>query len=163
MGAADNKPFDEGAGSKEPFDDRSYFEEDDDSFEDPGAYHPNQLEQVRLIAKKSQSEIAEYLGVSNRTVSAWERGTRELRADAIIKLCDFLGCTPNELLGYGKESLLPKPDIYEEHIYTVVHGLNNQGKEIIYRVTDGIALDAQYQKGGKRKKKRSHKRNRSNN
>lgn len=119
--------------------------------------HPNQLGQLRRLADKTQREIAEYLGVSNKTVSAWECGTREMKADSIVKLCDFLGCTPDELLGYDEESRLPELDIYEERIYTLVHGMNEEGKAIVYNVTEGISLDPKY---GGRKKKRSRKRNR---
>lgn len=157
MGAADNKSFDADVESgKSPRKESSEHTSHDDV-----EYHPNQLGQLRMLSHKTQIEIAEYLGVSNRTVSAWERGTRELRADAIIKLCDFLECTPNDLLGYGEDSVLPKLDIYEEHIYTLVHGMNKEGKEIIYRITGSVAQDAQYRRDGGRKKKRSPKRNRS--
>lgn len=127
MSAADERPFDE-----EP--------------ESPGALHPNQLEQIRLLTKKSQTDIAAFLGVSNRTVSAWERGTRELGADNIIKLCHFLGCTPNDLLGYDEASRLPKLDIYEESIFTFVRGMNHEGKHVIYEITGSVSRDPRFRR-----------------
>lgn len=119
--------------------------------------YPNRLGQIRRACHKTQVQIAEHLGVTNKAVSSWECGTRELRAGAILGLCNYLGCTPNELLGYDKTSRIPQPDVYEEKIYTLVHGLTPEGKTIVYKVTEGISLNPRYRLRKKgRPSKRSH-------
>lgn len=123
--------------------------------------HQSNLRQVRALAEKTQEDIAEYMGVSNRTVSAWECGTRELRADAIVQLCDYLGCTPNDLLGYKGELTLPKLDIYEERVFELVHTMNHEGKKQVSNAVELMAKAPELYEGESSKRGRSAKRGRS--
>lgn len=123
--------------------------------------HQSNLRQVRALAEKSQQDIADYMGVSNRTVSAWECGTRELHADAIIQLCDYLGCTPNDLLGYKGELTLPKLDIYEERVFKLVHSMNQEGKKQVSNTVELMANAPGLYEGKASKRSRSAKRGRS--
>lgn len=123
--------------------------------------HQSNLRQVRALAEKTQEDIAEHMGVSNRTVSAWECGTRELRADAIVQLCDYLGCTPNDLLGYEGELTLPKLDIYEERVFELVHTMNHEGKKQVSNAVELMAKAPELYEGESSKRGRSGKRGRS--
>lgn len=56
------------------------------------------LKTLRSRAELSQDALAEQLCVSRQTVSSWERGKSYPDLDMLVRLCDALRVTPNELL-----------------------------------------------------------------
>ncbi|MCI8728695.1 MAG: helix-turn-helix transcriptional regulator [Clostridia bacterium] len=63
-------------------------------------------ENLRSIRKRnriSQEELAAYLGVSQRTVSHYERGDCEPNMTYLCKLACYFNITLDELIGYNKE------------------------------------------------------------
>ena len=46
----------------------------------------------------TQDEVAEKAGLTPQTVSSAERGTKALRPENIVRLCQALKVTPNDLL-----------------------------------------------------------------
>lgn len=76
--------------------------------------HPNRLRTFRKAAGKSQEQVAGHLGVSVKTVSAWETGRVELKADYLVELSTYLGCTPNDILGFNSRGQDEKLRVYEE-------------------------------------------------
>ena len=58
-------------------------------------------ERVRI--RMSQNDLAKKLGVSNKTVSAWEQHNRRCSPETLVKLADFFGCTTDYLLGITNE------------------------------------------------------------
>ena len=61
------------------------------------------LARIRKKSGLTQLQIADSLGVSKATYSAWETGRAKLGEDRIVALCDLFGCTPNDILGYNKD------------------------------------------------------------
>lgn len=61
------------------------------------------LARIRKKSGFTQLQIADSLGVSKATYSAWETGRAKLGEDRIVALCDLFGCTPNDILGYTKD------------------------------------------------------------
>lgn len=55
----------------------------------------------RAEADMSQTELAERSGVSQTTVFQYEDGTQTPGADKLFALAEALGCTPNDLIGWG--------------------------------------------------------------
>ena len=53
---------------------------------------------LRRSHKLTQAQLAEYLGVDQRTISAWEKGICEPNFACIIKLCEIFGETLEGLL-----------------------------------------------------------------
>lgn len=51
----------------------------------------NNLIEIFRLGKIKQVDVAKYVGVSEKTVSAWITGRGYPRADAMEKLCRFLG------------------------------------------------------------------------
>lgn len=49
------------------------------------------LRLLRRAQKLTQSQLAEYLGVDQRTISAWEKGICEPNFSCIVKLCELFG------------------------------------------------------------------------
>ena len=53
-----------------------------------------------------QKELADYLGISQRTYSHYENGTRKLPLDILIALAEYYGCSTDYLLGRTKKKEL---------------------------------------------------------
>lgn len=47
----------------------------------------------------SRKDIADLMGVSEDLVYRWERGTRGVNSDKLIKLAEFLDCSSDQILG----------------------------------------------------------------
>lgn len=56
------------------------------------------LAYLRKKQGKLQREIAIFLGVDQKTISSWERGTRTPTIEAISKLADFFGVTMDQIV-----------------------------------------------------------------
>lgn len=59
------------------------------------------LVQIRRASGLTQSQVADQLGISKATYSAWETGRAMLGADRIVALADLFKCTPNDILDYS--------------------------------------------------------------
>lgn len=68
--------------------------------------HRNELRKVRKAAGVSSAELASVLGVRQKTIQGWESGRNSLRGDTILAICEYLGCTPNDILGYDEKGPL---------------------------------------------------------
>lgn len=62
------------------------------------------LFQIRKASGMTQAQVANQIGVSKATYSAWETGRSELSAERILALSNIFHCTPNELLGVNSPS-----------------------------------------------------------
>lgn len=60
--------------------------------------------------KISQKQLAKEIGVSERQVSRYATGEQEAKESVIIRLCDTLGCTADELLGRDKKTPSDDPE-----------------------------------------------------
>ena len=58
----------------------------------------NKLLSIRKRAGLTQMEVAEAAGLSNRTYADIERGTVNMRIETILRICDALHITPDEIL-----------------------------------------------------------------
>ena len=57
----------------------------------------------RKKAGISQDKLAEQLHITRQAVSKWESGSSMPDVEMLSKLCQVLGITPNQLLGYEME------------------------------------------------------------
>lgn len=58
------------------------------------------LADIRKSRGYSQTELAKLLEVSKSTIVNWEVGHADMKADALWRACEALGCTPNDMLGW---------------------------------------------------------------
>lgn len=58
----------------------------------------NRLLAIRKKAGMTQVEVAEAAGLSNRTYADIERGTVNMRVETILRICNVLHITPDEIL-----------------------------------------------------------------
>lgn len=58
----------------------------------------NKLLTIRKRMGMTQSEVAEAAGLSDRTYADIERGTVNMRTETILRICNVLHITPDEIL-----------------------------------------------------------------
>ena len=96
------------------------------------------IQECRKKKKLTQSDIAEKLGVSDRTVGNWENGRNMPDLSLFKPLCDELGITINEFLSGEKIKKEKYQEKFEENI---INTINYSTKRInISNNTIGIIL-----------------------
>lgn len=83
-------------------------------------------ERLKAFMRRSfvtNQRLAKTLGVATTTVDRWLSGETPPRACDIAPICQLLGVTPNELIGFGEESA-PTRITRREALYleTITHG-----------------------------------------
>jgi len=84
-------------------------------------FRKNFAELIR-ITKVKQIDVANYVGCSYQTVSAWVTGRGYPKPEAMEKICQFFGIRKRELMEYeedGQEALMIK----------LYRTLSNEGKQ----------------------------------
>lgn len=67
----------------------------------------SRLKELRQEKKLSQKEIADFLGVNEKTISRWENGENTIKSDKAQKLADYFGVSTGYLLGYSNDKKDP--------------------------------------------------------
>lgn len=62
----------------------------------------NRLKKLRQEKKLSQKELADYLGINEKTISRWENGESTIKSDKAQALADHFGVSVGYLLGYSE-------------------------------------------------------------
>ena len=68
----------------------------------------NKLLAIRKRLGLTQSEVAEAAGISDRTYADIERGAVNMRIESILKICNVLHITPDEIMTQESTSLSVK-------------------------------------------------------
>lgn len=68
----------------------------------------NKLLTIRKRMGMTQAEVAEAAGLSDRTYADIERGSVNMRTETILRICDVLHITPDEVLTEESTSLAAK-------------------------------------------------------
>mgnify|MGYP002517337277 FL=1 len=74
----------------------------------------NKLLQFRKKSGFTQAEVAEAAGLSDRTYADIERGTVNMKIETVLRICNALKITPNEILTEDKTPI----SIRQEEIFT---------------------------------------------
>lgn len=64
----------------------------------------NRIKELRKKQKKSQSDIAAALSVSEKTISRWENEESTIKSDKAQQLADYFGVSVAYLLGHHEET-----------------------------------------------------------
>lgn len=90
------------------------------------------IKNLREDSDMSQAELAKILNISQRTLSHYECGTREIPINLLIKLADYFNCTVDYLVGRSNhkskdKSFIPKyhPSYTEEENRQLYEQLQN--------------------------------------
>ena len=78
-----------------------------------------------------QIEIAEYMGISQGSVSNWMKGINSIDIENLAKLCGFLGVSLNQI--YGVDPITPASllSAQENELIHIFRSLNKSGKSML--------------------------------
>lgn len=66
------------------------------------------LRDLRKANGLTQKELGARIGVTSQAVNKWENGSRLPRMYDVLKICEVLGCTPDDLIKESAETLTAK-------------------------------------------------------
>ena len=92
----------------------------------------NKLLAIRKRNGMTQAEVAEAAGLSDRTYADIERGTVNMRIETILKICQVLHITPDEIL---TEDHAPE-EIQQEQLWERLCACNPKDKKTAFRLLD---------------------------
>lgn len=78
----------------------------------------NKLLNIRKRTGMTQAEVAEVAGLSDRTYADIERGTVNMRAETLLRICQVFHITPDEIFTENNTTL----SVRQEELF---HRLNN--------------------------------------
>ena len=90
----------------------------------------NQLLTIRKRSGLTQSEVAEAAGLSDRTYADIERGTVNMRIETILRICEALHITPDEILTQSDVPITAQ----QEEILARLNACNPKDKETALRL-----------------------------
>ena len=85
----------------------------------------NKLLSIRKRMGLTQADVAEAAGLSDRTYADIERGSVNMRAETILRICKVLHITPDEILTEDGTSSVS----YEKELLTRLDACNPKDKE----------------------------------
>lgn len=85
----------------------------------------NKLLAVRKRMGLTQTEVAEAAGLSDRTYADIERGSVNMRIETILRICNALHITPDEVL--TEESLSPSSK--QDELWERLNSCNSKDRE----------------------------------
>lgn len=62
----------------------------------------HRLKVLRAEARMTQEDLASASGLSVDSIRTYERGISAPRLETTVALAEALGCTPNDICGWGK-------------------------------------------------------------
>lgn len=78
----------------------------------------------------TQAEVAEKAGLSDRTYADIERGSVNMRVDTLLKICDALNITPDEILTKNADDI----EIEKGNLMMIFDELPEQNKKIALKL-----------------------------
>lgn len=91
----------------------------------------NKLLAIRKRSGLTQAEVAEAAGLSDRTYADIERGTVNMRLETLLRICDALHITPDEILTEDK-----KEPIQPEQLMAKLELCSARDKETALRLLE---------------------------
>lgn len=89
------------------------------------------IAQMRKEQGLTQSQLADKLFISNKTISKWETGKGLPEVSLMLPLCEILGINVNELLTGEKISIAEYKEKAEENMMNLVQEAQESRKKII--------------------------------
>lgn len=84
------------------------------------------LRELRVKAGLSQDKVALKLNIAQTSLSAYERGAREIGSELLIRFADFYHVSVDELLGHAHPNVVYLSSMSEEarHIVDIMYKLD---------------------------------------
>ena len=98
------------------------------------------ISEERKRKKYTQKELAEILGISDKTMSKWERGNGFPEVSLLLPLCNELEITVNELLSGERLEEVDYKKKAEENMVNLVKEAQESKKKIIMSAMVGVLV-----------------------
>lgn len=92
----------------------------------------NRLHAIRRRSGLTQAEVAEAAGLSDRTYADIERGTVNMRIETILRICNVLHITPDEILTEDGTSAA----VRQEELIARLNACNPKDRETALRLLE---------------------------
>ena len=95
-----------------------------------------------------QIDIAEYMGISQGSVSNWMKGINSIDIENLARLCEFLGVSLNQI--YGVDPITPESllSAQESELIHVFRSLNKNGRSMLMSTARAFSGNPDLQKEG---------------
>lgn len=90
----------------------------------------NKLLTIRKRLGMTQAEVAEAAGLSDRTYADIERGTVNMRIETILRICQVLHITPDEVLTEDS----PSETVDQQLLWEKLTACNSKDRETAFRI-----------------------------
>ena len=87
---------------------------------------------IRDRAGLTQIEVAEAAGLSDRTYADIERGSVNMRIETILRICDALHITPDEILTRDNSAIGRR----QEELFERLNACNEKDRDTALRLLD---------------------------
>ncbi len=113
------------------------------------------LEQIRERIKQAREsknmrpkDLGELMGVSGRTISRWEDGTRGIELSVLLQIAAVLEVEPAFFLSTGEKKQATDPALPKEAIklITIYDNLNDDGKKHLIECAENASEVSRYKK-----------------
>lgn len=111
-----------------------------------GVFFGDRIRSGRRALSLTQRELAEQLGVSNTSISNWEKGLSRPDADLIQKLCAILHLQPNDF--YAAENPASRPAVSDDDIKFALFGGDGEITDAMYDEVKRFAAFLKQRQGG---------------
>lgn len=99
------------------------------------------LKEVRKNARKTQQEVADFIGISQNNYSYWENGKVKIDNESLNKLAEYFGVSVDYLLGRTDEPNPTRDDFYSFQ-YDNIHPVHLQKIRILGEIACGVPIYA---------------------
>lgn len=97
----------------------------------------DKLYYIRKRASLTQAEVAEAADLSDRTYAEIERGTVNMRLGTLLKICNALDITPDEILTENNSDISDS----EDEIFAMLYSCSKKERETALRLLS-VYLDS---------------------
>lgn len=93
-----------------------------------------------------QIDIAEFMGISQGSVSNWMKGINSIDIENLARLCEFLGVSLNQI--YGVDPITPESllSAQEAELIHIFRSLNKNGKSMLMSTARAFSGNPDLQK-----------------
>lgn len=109
------------------------------------------IKELRIETELTQGELAKVLGITQDSISLWEKGKRIPDTPYIAKLAEYFGVSADYLLGLSDDLGAPIPapppalPADEKELLDLYRQLNYEGKQRLLARAEVMIEDAQQQ------------------
>ena len=109
------------------------------------------IRNARKALGLTQRQLSDRLGVSNTSVSNWEKGLSRPDADMIQKLCDILHLQPNDIYGTKEAPADGRRPVSDEDIKFALFGGDGEITDAMYDEVRNFAAYVKQREANRKK------------